>query len=275
VLDNVALLAAYDAQLREEAETPAAEYVDRMGPLRLATYPPGRGFITYRQTEGIQHLVAAALAHFSEQPAIKKVEWKTRGHDCVPGLHHALLANGFVEQERESIMLGEAARLAIDVDLPEGVSVHRITQVADIRTMCAVTDEAFGDPFSQDRLQAILRRQALDDGMEIWVVEVDGSIVGGGRLESVAGSRFAGIWGGAVLPQWRGRGLYRALTAARARSALRMGKSLIHSDSNEYSRPVLERAGLIRVSTTTAYLWQRAANVHDAGREDAAADRRG
>ena len=65
----------------------------------------------------------------------------------------------------------------------------------------------------------------------------------------------AGIWGGATRPEWRGRGIYRALTAARARSALVLGKRLIHSDSTEASRPILERAGLVKVSTTTPYLW--------------------
>ena len=76
-----------------------------------------------------------------------------------------------------------------------------------------------------------------------------------GRLEPVAGTEFAGIWGGATLPEWRGRGIYRALTAARARSALAKGKTLIHSDSTEDSRPILERAGLVKVSTTTPYVW--------------------
>jgi predicted GNAT family acetyltransferase len=79
----------------------------------------------------------------------------------------------------------------------------------------------------------------------------------------VAGTEFAGIWGGATRPGWRRRGIYRALTAARARSALARGKRLIHSDSTEGSRPILERAGLVRVSTTTPYEW-RAAGDHSA-----------
>ena len=78
-----------------------------------------------------------------------------------------------------------------------------------------------------------------------------------GRLEPVPGTEFAGIWGGSTLPEWRGRGIYRALTAARASSALRMGKTLINSDSTEYSRPILERYGFVTVSTTTPYLWRR------------------
>jgi predicted GNAT family acetyltransferase len=92
--------------------------------------------------------------------------------------------------------------------------------------------------------------------MELWVAEADGEIVSSGRLEPVADSEFAGIWGGATRPEWRRRGIYRALTAARARSAVRLGKRLIHSDSTEDSRPILERAGLVKVSTTTPYLWR-------------------
>jgi predicted GNAT family acetyltransferase len=90
--------------------------------------------------------------------------------------------------------------------------------------------------------------------MELWVAEHDGRIVSAGRLEPVADSDFAGIWGGATLPEWRGRGIYRALTAARARSALRLGKRLLHSDSTPMSRPILERSGLVPVGTTTPYL---------------------
>ena len=64
-------------------------------------------------------------------------------------------------------------------------------------------------------------------------------------------------WRRPTRPQWRGLGIYRALTAARARSALALGKRLMHSDSTEFSRPILERAGLVKVSTTTPYMWRR------------------
>ena len=89
------------------------------------------------------------------------------------------------------------------------------------------------------------------------MAEHQGLIVSAGRLEPVPDTEFAGIWGGATLKEWRGRGIYRALTSARARAALALGKRLIHSDSTEYSRPILERYGLLRVSTTTPYCWRR------------------
>ncbi len=262
VIDAAQLLAMYDEQLRTDAETPSAVSVTRHGPLRLITFEGGRGFITYRDlggadADGIRRLVPEALAHYRADPGIGRVEWKTRGHDQAPGLHEALLANGFSAGEPESIMLGEARLLAVDVALPEGVTLRRVTEEADVRAMSAMQDEAFGEPVSDEMANALLRRLALDDGMELWVAEAEGRIVSAGRLEPVRGTNFAGIWGGATRPEWRGRGIYRALTAARARSALRVGKTLVNSDSTEYSRPILERSGLVKVSTTTPYHWRR------------------
>src|SRR5579859_1732949 len=79
--------------------------------------------------------------------------------------------------------------------------------------------EVFGAPDAEDTANAALRRLATGEGMQLWVAEAGGQIVSAGRLEPVAGTEFAGIWGGATRPEWRGRGIYRTLTAARARSA--------------------------------------------------------
>lgn len=262
VEDPARLLEAYDEQLRDDAETPGAASVARLGPLRLATYEGGRGFITYRDLGGAaaartSQLVTGALAHFETDAQIRRVEWKTRGHDDAPGLHDELIAHGFVPGETESIMIGEARALAVDVPLPDGVTLRSVKLEPDVRAMSALADEVFGETPSEQGAQALLRRLSLDDGMELWVAEEAGRMISGGRLEPVPATAFAGIWGGVTRPEWRGRGIYRALTACRARSALRSGARLIHSDSTDYSRPILERAGFVAVSTTTPYTWKR------------------
>ncbi|HMM93412.1 GNAT family N-acetyltransferase [Phycicoccus sp.] len=260
--DPAALLRIYDDQLRTDAETPGARSVTRLGPLRLATFPGGRGFISYRDLEGadaecVRGWVGEALEHFRADPEVDEVEWKTRGHDVAPGLHEALVDHGFVPGEVESVMMGPAAGLAVEVPLPEGVTLRRVTGEADVRATSAAADEAFGDPVSTRRADDLLFRLAHDPDVEIWVAEADGLIVSSGRLEPVPGTEVAGVWGGATLPAYRGRGIYRALTAERARSALRLGKTVLHSDSTEYSRPILERSGMVRVTTTTPYDWHR------------------
>ncbi|MFE4194833.1 GNAT family N-acetyltransferase [Paenarthrobacter sp. NPDC056912] len=256
------LLTAYDEQLRTDAETPSALKVTEHGPLRLVTFLHGRGFVTYKDLGGadaetVRRLVTEAIDYFQADAGITRVEWKTRGHDHAPGLHQALLDNGFTPDPPESIMIGDAEALSVDVPLPDGVRLRRVVDEPDVRAMSAMQDEVFGEPVSDEMADALLRRLSLDDGMELWVAEADGLIISAGRLEPVPGTDFAGIWGGATRDEWRGRGIYRALTARRAESALAKGKTLIQSDSTEFSRPILERSGLIKVSTTTPYRWVR------------------
>ena len=98
--DPAALLAAYDAQLRRDAEIPSALTATTCGPLLLATYRrwagvhhlphPRRRRPGPRRRSRCGDLVAAALEHYRAQPEVLKVEWKTRGHDHAPGLHEAL-----------------------------------------------------------------------------------------------------------------------------------------------------------------------------------------
>ncbi len=260
--DRATLLRVYDDQLRGPTETVGARSLTRLGPLHLVTFPGGFGFVGYRDLGGadtatIRGWVGEALEHFRADPAVSDVEWKTRGHDVAPGLHEALLDHGFVAGEAESVMMGPADGLAVDVPLPDGVTLRRITEEPDVRAMSAMADRVFGDPVSDRRADDLLDRLARDPDVEIWVAEAGGEIVSTGRLEPVAGTEVAGIWGGATTPQWRGRGIYRALTAERARSALRLGKRYLQSDSTEFSRPILERSGLVKVTTTTPYEWTR------------------
>lgn len=267
---SAALLDAYDQQLRTDAaESPSALSPTSIGPLRLATYPNGRGRITYRSLDvtterQVVDLVATALEEIRGDPTFTQVEWKTRGHDHAPGLDRALDAAGFVAEPTESIMIGEASLLALDVPVPDDVTLRRVVGEHDIRAMEAMQCAVFGGPSLADEIVAQAQR---DPAMELWVAEVDGEIVCAGRLEPVAGTEFAGIWGGASLPAWRGRGIYRALTAARGRSAVRAGKRFINSDSTEFSRPILERSGLVKVSTTTPYVWKRL-SMRDSTAED-------
>ncbi|TPG19030.1 GNAT family N-acetyltransferase [Pedococcus bigeumensis] len=266
--DAATLLRAYDEQLREEAEVPSAVRTDRLGPLVLATFVGGRGFITYRNLDSagapatedsVAQLVEEALAHYQSMPEITRVEWKSRGHDHAPGLHEALVTHGFTPDESESVMIGEAHLLAVDVELPDAMVVRQVTEEAEVRRMMAMQAEVFGDSAEEEAemVEQILHRLRTRDDMEMWVAEHDGEIVSAGRLEPVAGTEFAGIWGGATRPEYRGRGIYRALTSARARSAIAHGKRYINSDSTEFSRPILERSGFLKVSTTTPYEWRR------------------
>jgi GNAT superfamily N-acetyltransferase len=259
--DAAALLAAYDAQLRGAAEVAGSLSWDRSGPLWRGVFPAS-GFVSYESLEGVDDvdaLIADTVAFYAGIPQVAEFEWKTRGHDWPADLGARLEVHGLEVEEIETVMVGEASGLAVDVELPAGVSVRRVDQLPDRDALVVEASEVaariFGDgPSGAEMLDRLDRMQGLE---QFWVAEADGRVVCSGRLALVEGTEFAGVWGGSTLPEWRGKGIYRALTAARARAALAEGVRYIHSDCSAMSRPILERSGLVAVTTTTPYVWHR------------------
>jgi GNAT superfamily N-acetyltransferase len=259
--DAAALLAAYDAQLRGDAEMAGAVSWDRAGPLWRALFNSG-GFVSYESLEGVADvdgLIAETVGYFADNPAMEEFEWKTRGHDWPPDLGERLEAHGLVPEELETVMVGEATALDVDVELPDALTVRRVDQLPErdaiVSAAAGMQRDVFGGgPSAEEVLERLVRLGALE---QFWVAEADGRVVSAGRLDFVEGTEFAGLWGGATLPEWRGRGIYRALTAARARSALAEGVRYLQSDCSPMSRPILERSGLVAVTTSTPYVWHR------------------
>ncbi len=261
--DPQRLLAAYDAQLREQAEMVSATSVDRAGPLWRGKFGD-RGFVSYRTLDGyngaaLDDLIAQTVEHYRADGQIASAEWKTRGHDGPPELADRLRAHGFEPEEPETVMVGEAVLLAGDVALPAGVRLRRIDNVPnpypEVVKAAAAQARAFGVAFGVEDAMRRLERNA--DLLELWIAETATEVVCVGRLEVVAHSEFAGLWGGGTVPDWRGQGIYRALTAARAQSALARGVRYLHSDCTAASRPILERSGLVPVTTTMPYIWHQ------------------
>ena len=69
------------------------------------------------------------------------------------------------------------------------------------------------------------------------------------------GTDFVALLGGTTLADWRGRGLYRAILAARAREAVARGFRLLHVDASSASAPILRRCGFHEITTSTHYQW--------------------
>jgi hypothetical protein len=259
--EALTLLAAYDAQLRGAAEVAGSSSWDRSGPLWRGIFATS-GFVSYESLEGVADvdaLIAETVAFFSGIADVEEFEWKTRGHDRPSDLGARLEAQGLEPEEIETVMVGEARSLAVDIALPTGVVVRRVDDLPErdvIVTEAADVQRAIfgGGPTASEVLDRLDRMGGLET---FWVAEAAGRVVSAGRLARVEGTEFAGLWGGATLEEWRGRGIYRALTAARARAAATDGVRYLHSDCSAMSRPILERSGLVAVTTSTPYVWHR------------------
>ena len=93
-------------------------------------------------------------------------------------------------------MIGDAALLAVDVPLPMGIHLRRVTSEPDVRSPSAMQEDVFGGEFAQEMAEALLRKTGIcTDRIKLWLAEADGEIVSSGRLEPVPGTEFAGILG--------------------------------------------------------------------------------
>ena len=98
-------------------------------------------------------------------------------------------------------------------------------------------------------------RTADPDALAIVIAEAEDAVVCAGWVRFERGSEFATLWGGATLPAWRGRGIYRATVAYRANLAAERGLRYLEVDASGESRPILERLGFVAVTTTTPFIW--------------------
>jgi GNAT superfamily N-acetyltransferase len=262
VPDAAELLAAYDAQLRAHVpdRLPDGVTVERDGPLLRFLGLAGRGFVLYRDLGGLDgaeldELIARQARVFAERG--ERFEWKLHGHDRPADLPRRLRAAGFVPEDEETVVISPVAPLARPPELPDGVALREVTERSDLDRVAELERTAWergGDDGSlAESLEA--EREADPEGLTIVVAEAGAEVVCAGWVRFERGTDFATLWGGATLPAWRGRGIYRATVAYRARLAAGRGFRFLQVDASDDSRPILERLGFTAVTTTTPYVW--------------------
>jgi len=220
-VDTTGILASFDEQMRRKA-APDNLYVGS-----------GWSAVLWRPDDGE---VEPLVARMREVPG--HVEWKYYSHDG-PELRERLLAAGLEPEEEETVVVAEAASIAPPSD--------------DIELSLAT------DAFDELAARVFGRRYALPEKAVAVVAMVDGQPVSGGRVDFEDGVEFAGLFGGVTLPEFRGRGLYRATVAKRAELARERGYRWLYSDALPTSRPILERLGFVAMTTTTPFVIPAAA----------------
>jgi GNAT superfamily N-acetyltransferase len=166
------------------------------------------------------------------------VEWKYYSHDG-PELRERLVEAGLEPDDEETVVVAEAASIP--------------PPPADIELR--IVDEEFVDLAAR----VFGSRFDLPEEAVAVVAVVDGQAVSGGRVDLDDDTEFAGLFGGVTLPEYRGRGLYRATVAKRAELAREGGYRWLYSDALPTSRPILERLGFVAITTTTPFVIPAAA----------------
>ncbi|QCW51302.1 GNAT family N-acetyltransferase [Nocardioides dongxiaopingii] len=176
------------------------------------------------------------------------------GLDAPAGLEDALAARGARVHETLDVLaldLGDGVPGGPGLDVPSDVEVRWQADEATTRDALRVAAEAFeeGAVPSDERVGELAVQAAADHEAgraSTAVAYLDGRPVGSGglTLAGAGGHDVARLWGGGVVPEARGRGVYRAVLAARLDLARTRGASMaLVKGRVETSGPILRRAG--------------------------------
>ncbi|MCA1221536.1 GNAT family N-acetyltransferase [Streptomyces sp. 8L] len=258
-MDHTEVLALFDRQMRREAapDGPGTRVERTASAVRQSGGDGWNGVLWSDLDEASADAgIAAQIAYFAGRP----FEWKLYAHDTPYDLGERLASAGFRAEPPETLMAAPTAAVVertARTRLPDGVRLEPVTDAAGVARMAAVHDEVFG-PGSSSFREPLARQLAEEpDTLSAVLAVADGTPVCAARAEFPPGKEFASLWGGGTLPEWRGRGVYRAVVAQRARIAARRGYRFLQVDASEDSRPILERLGFAALTTTTPYLYDR------------------
>ena len=156
----------------------------------------------------------------------------------------------------ETVLVAPVEDVTGELDPLEGVSLREVSERVDLDRIGAM-EEAIWHDGQSDWLPSSLENERAAGLHAITIVDAESGheVVCAGWVRFVAGTDFATFSGGGTLPDWRGRGIYRAIVTYRANLATERGFRYLQVDASSESRPILERMGFLAVTTTTPFIW--------------------
>jgi GNAT superfamily N-acetyltransferase len=241
------LLARFDEQLRRRPPWPKIECADRV--IRHVS-ESWRGVLWSDLDEATADaVIRREIGRFE---ALGEWEWKLYSYDRPADLADRLRTAGFRPEDEEALLFAPIADLDPTSPTPPGVELRTVADEAGVAALVHVHEEVFGGDYEAFGRELLADLRA---GRAAAVVALaDGRPISSGRIEFYEGTEFAGLYGGGTLPEWRCRGVFRAIVAHRAALAATRGVRYLQTDASPDSRPILERLGFIRAATTTPFI---------------------
>ena len=162
--------------------------------------------------------------------------WEVGSSATPPDLADRLRARGLQDDDYAIGMVLTAA----PPQAPPGVEVRRVETDEEWAASERIAAIAFDMPATAEP-----RPREVDPANVVYLAVVDGEPVA--RASASFGEHAVTLFGGATLPAARGRGVYRALVAARWEDAVARGTAALVTQAGPMSRPILARLGFREV----------------------------
>lgn len=187
--------------------------------------------------------VRAEIHQILRERGRTRCSWEV-GSSATPGdLVERLHALGLVDDAPDPLAIGMVLTEPPAGRPPDGVEVRRARTPAERFEAERIAVIGFGEPAPTTPAAALPLDP--DDRKVIYLAYVDGVPVA--RASASFSDYGVTLFGGATLPEARGRGAYRALVAARWEDAVARGTPVLVTQAGAMSRSILARLGFREV----------------------------
>lgn len=251
------ILALYDEEQRRTIEYTGLRREETGHLIRHVDLLDGMGgLVIYSQLDesNADEGIAGQIEYF--QNLGQSFEWKHYEHDAPPDLKSRLASQGFELEETEAIVALDLENLPPELSGPQAHDVRRIASPSQLGDVMRVQDEVWQSSNEGQREQLEYEMRHAPETISLYVAYVDNQPASSAWVRFHETSRFASLWGGSTLSGYRGRGIYKAMLAARAGEALQRGARFVTVDAGPMSRPILERLGFQLLTLSTPCKWR-------------------
>jgi GNAT superfamily N-acetyltransferase len=250
------ILALYDRELRENVTYPDTRRDPTSEVIRYINDKLQLGFVLYScvTSENVDRVVDEQIAYFERIGM--RFEWKVFEHDTPHDLKDRLAARGFEVDDDEAVMVLDVASAPDALLAPITHDIRKLTTVEEVADMAAIWAQVWPDRADNSGVDMIRHDIVQNLGyISVYVAYIDGVPASTARIDFPPGSQFGGLWGGSTVPAYRKYGLYTELLAVRVQEARARGVRFLNVDASSMSRPILEKFGFQRISTSYPCVW--------------------
>jgi GNAT superfamily N-acetyltransferase len=249
------ILELFDQQLRIAIELPEVRKQSFPNLVRFVRPAPGMNMVLYSRLHEatLDAAIEEQIAYFRSMP--QPFEWVVYDHDQPPALRERLVAHGFAPNDPAALMVLDLHAPPPALLEPAAAELRQITSRDELEDVIAIEEQVWGGSFAWMRKRMGDHLQ-IPGYLSIFVADAEQRPACAGWTYFYPNSQFAGLWGGSTLPEYRKRGLYTAVLAARVQEAIARGYRFLTIEAGPMSRPIVAAHGFQPLATTWSYGWK-------------------
>lgn len=246
------LLKLYDHDLREEVEYPEARKEITADVVRFTREAPAMNFVslTYADESTLDRVIQNEVSHFA--PMNQPFTWKVYDHDPLPSIGGKLTSHGFVrDDDAGDIMMLDIGNTPAKLLEPITADIRRITDLEGLKDIIFVLDKVWGgsNTWVNVRLGGHLK---VPNYLSVYVAYVDNTPASIGWTYFPKG-RFATLFAGSTLEEYRKHGLYTSILATRVQEIRKRGYQYAIVETGDMSKPIVQKHGFEHLTTVWDY----------------------